>query len=435
MKLNAKICEKAQPRLKPYKLSDGAGLILEVMPNGSKLWRCRYRFGGGEKSLSLGAYPTVSLKDARLANLKAKQDVRNNIDPSAIKQKAKRRAVLNAKNTFEAVGREWHDRKKDQWEKRHGQNILSRLERDVFPMIGNTPIADLEAPDIAAVVKKIEERGAGEMASRALQNCGQIIRYAVQTGRAKYDATSGLKGFLKKRPKNHYGAIKVSELPVLVHKIRTNECRLFKQTRIALELMMLTFVRTSELINAKWDEFDLDARRWIIPAARMKTRIEHIVPLATQTIGLLKELSEISGKREHVFPSIPRPRQPMSNATLLRALSRMGYHKTMTGHGFRAVAMEGIQEKLGYDFSVVDRQLAHQRKGAVNQAYDRGQFLEKRHEMMQEWADYIDRVATHEEARLRAIGTSKPGQKILALVPKNAADQTSQLRRRAGKSL
>ncbi len=417
MKLNVKTCDNAQPRSKSYKLSDGGGLILEVMPSGSKLWRSRYRFSGVEKVLSLGAYPAVSLRDARVTNANFKKDVRNGIDPSAVRQKAKRHAILNAQNTFEAIGTEWHARNKEGWEKRHGENIISRLKRDVFPLIGSTPIADLEAPDIAAVVKRIEDRGAGEMASRALQNCGQIIRYAVQTGRAKYDVTSGLKGFLKRRAKKHYGSIKVDELPALVTKIRRNDGRLFKQTRIALELMMLTFVRTSELINARWDEFNIEQRRWTIPAARMKMRIEHVVPLASQTVALLEELHKISGKREHVFPSIPRPRQPMSNATLLRALARMGYHKIMTGHGFRALAMGAIQEKLNYDFSVVDRQLAHQRKGAINQAYDRAEFLDKRHEMMQAWADYIDKVAEDEIKRSRIAELSaKHGKGRLKLV-------------------
>lgn len=385
-------CNNAKPQAKPYKLSDGQGLTLEVMPNGSKLWRQRYRFSGKEKAYSLGPYPALSLKDARHKSSLLKFDIRNGIDPSEVKKKEKRNAILNAKNTFEALALEWHDRHGKTLDKKHASNIISRLKRDIFPVIGSTPIADLEAPDIAAVIKKIEDRGAGEMARRALQNCAQVIRYAVQTGRAKYDVTSGLKGFLKPRVKTHYGTIKLAELPNLVSKIKRNDARLFKQTRIALELMLLTFVRTSELINAKWSEFDFDTNLWTIPAERMKMRQEHVVPMSDQVIALLADLDEVSGHREYLFPSIPRPNKPMSNATLLSALEKLGYHKTMTGHGFRALAATALQEKLDVPYDIIDRQLAHRPKGKVEQAYNRAQFLEKRVVMMQQWADYIDQI-------------------------------------------
>jgi len=391
--LTVKHCDNAWPKEKPWKLSDGRGLYLEVMPSGSKLWRIKYNYGGKEKRYAFGSYPSTSLSQARAVREEIKQKLQDNIDPSAEKQEQKRLATLNAKNTFEAVATEWHQRNYDTWDKRHAEDLIYRMRKDLFPAIGNVPISQLKAVDVVAALRKIEDRGAGEMARRALQMTGQVMRYAVQTGRASTNFTPDLKGCLKRYKKKHYASLDIDKLPELVKRIRKNEARLYKQTSIALQLMMLTFVRTSELINAKWEEVDLDNKIWIIPEHRMKMRQEHMVPLCSQVCELLADLKNISGKREHLFPSIPRPQKTMSNATLLRALEKLGYHKVMTGHGFRALAMGAIKEKLGYQHEVIDRQLAHLPKSKVDRAYDRSKFLPQRTKMMQDWGDYIDKIA------------------------------------------
>lgn len=392
MTLSHKTIENLQPCFRLYRKTDADGLAIVVYPTGKKTWQFRYKYAKKSKTLCFGAFPDVGLSDARVKAAQARLDIKNDIDPAEAKKTAKRLAIMNAENTFAALATEWHERYKETWNKKHAENIIARLKRDAFPLIGSTPIADLRAVDFSSVVRIIEDRGALETARRVLQSCSQIMRYAVQTGRAEIDYTTGLRGMLKHQTPKHYASIKVNQLPDLVCKIRHNDTRLFKQTRNALEMMLLTFVRTSELINARWVEFDLQNGMWVIPAERMKMRKEHQVPLSRQVIRLLMDQMAISGNREHVFPGIPHPRKPMSNATLLRALDRMGYKKIMTGHGFRALAATALQENLNYDYKYVDRQLAHQHKSRVRQAYDRTEFLDKRKKMMQDWADYIDRI-------------------------------------------
>jgi integrase len=243
-------------------------------------------------------------------------------------------------------------------------------------------------------LQKIEKRGAHEMSRRAMQYCSQIFRYAIVTGRAERNPTADLKGALKPVKHGHFAALDVKDLPEFLQAIESHEVRLFIQTRLAIRLMMLTFVRTGELIKAKWDEFDLDTGEWNIPAERMKMRRPHIVPLSKQAIVVLRELQKLSGNRDYVFASAAKPRQHMSNNTILKALERIGYKGRMTGHGFRALAMSTIKENLGYRHEVVDRQLAHAHANKVDAAYDRAKFLPERRKMMQEWADYLDDVAS-----------------------------------------
>ncbi len=387
-------CRNAKIAAKPYKLADGGGLYLLVMPNGSKYWRLKYRYLGKPKYLALGVYPILSLADAREARDKAKRQLASGIDPSFAKKDDKRRALLGAENSFEAMAREWHANRSDGWTKRYGDNVLHRLETDMFPHVGPRPVAEISAPELLDALRQIEKRGALEIAHRALQVCGQIFRYAIATGRAARNPAADLQGALKPFKKTHYAALEAKDLPDFLRAMDTNDARLYLQTRVAMRLMLLTFVRTSELINAVWVEFDLDAAQWVIPAERMKMRSPHIVPLSRQVIAILKEQKMLTGRWPCVFPNQADPKKCMSNNTILKALERMGYKGRMTGHGFRALAMSTIKEKLGYRHEVIDRQLAHAPRSKVDAAYDRAMFLAERRTMMQDWADYLDALAS-----------------------------------------
>lgn len=390
MKLTDLKIRQSQPKDKAYKITDGGGLFLQVNSNGTKYWRLKYRIMDKEKLLALGTYPAVSLAQAREKREEAKKTINQGIDPIEQKRAVKRDRVIKANNTMELIAREWHTRHYDQWSQRHADNILHRLEMDIFPVLGKLPIHAITPPILLEALQKIEDRGANEIARRALQVSGQVFRYAVVTGRAERDVSVDLKGALKKYKKSHYAAIDGQEIPALLKAIDENRPRLYRQTILAVKLLMLTFVRTSELIEATWSEFDFDKAEWHIPAERMKMRLPHVVPLSQQVITMLQELQEMNGKREFILPSLINPRKHMSNGTILGALKRLGYHKRMTGHGFRALAMSTIKEELGYRHEVVDRQLAHVPANQVDRAYDRAKFLPERRIMMQKWADYID---------------------------------------------
>jgi integrase len=387
-------CRTFKPTGKPCKLTDAHGLYLHVMPNGKKYWRLKYRYSGKEKVLALGVYPEVSLAEAREKRQKARKLLESGADPSFAKQDEKRVAAQNAGNTFEMVAREWHERQKARWTLRHARDILHRLEMDVFPDLGKRPIADITAPHVLDVLRQIEKRGAHEIAKRAMQTSGQVFRYAIVTGRAERNPAADLKGALEPVKHGHFAALGADELPAFLQVLAKNDARLYVQTRFAIQLMMLTFVRTSELIGVRWTEFDLENSQWVIPAERMKMRKPHIVPLSKQAVAILEELKKLTGQWEWVFPNKPRPRKHMSNNTILVALKRLGYKGRMTGHGFRALAMSTIKEKLGYRHEVVDRQLAHAPRNKIDAAYDRAAFLDDRRKMMQEWADYLDAAAS-----------------------------------------
>ena len=391
-------CRAAKPRDKSYKLFDGDGLYLLVTSAGKKTWKLKYRIWGKEKKLSFGAYPYVSLIDAREQKKTAKENLEKGLDPSEIKREQKRQEKYNAEQTFEVVAREWQTKHYDTWSERHAKAILYSLEKEAFPEIGNIPVSKLTGAQVYDCVTKIEDRGAYEMTRRVLQRIGQVMRYAVVTERAERDITLDLKGTLKKFERGHYASIEVEDLPKLVKDIYENDTRIFKQTILAIRFMLLTFVRTKELLQATWEQFDFENAVWKIPGDRMKkvrglnpkTRRPHIVPLSRQAIEILMQLQEKNGKREYVFPSIPYPKKPMSNATILSGLDALGYKGIMTGHGFRSLAMSTLKENLGYRHEVVDRQLAHKPKNKVDQAYDRAKFISQRTKMMQDWADHID---------------------------------------------
>jgi integrase len=384
---------------KQYRLADSGGMYLEVRPNGGRYWRLKYRFAGKEKALTLGAYPEVSLKEARAKRDAAKKQIADGIDPSMAKQAAKRSLRLNAENSFEAITREWHAKYAPTWSEGHGARILRRLEVDAFPWIGGKPPADLVPPDVLGVLQRVEKRGALETAHRLRENISQVLRYAVATGRAARDITVDLRGALPPVQKRHFAAltdpVKVAELLRAIDGYSGT-----LPVSCALRLAPLLFQRPGELRNATWVEFDLDKAVWEIPAARMKrTKLgkaegnAHIVPLPTQAIEILRELQPLTDSGNFLFPSVRTMDRPMSENTVNAALRRLGYDtETMTGHGFRAMARTILDEVLEVPAVIIEAQLAHAVKDPLGRAYNRTAHLPQRREMMQRWANYLDEL-------------------------------------------
>ena len=384
-------CRNAKPSEKAYKLFDGGGLYLEITSQGSKLWRLKYRsIDGKEKRASFGPYPLISLKEAREKRDDAKRLIANNKDPVQDKRQKREKAIEEGNNTFEKIAREWHKLHEAEWKPEHSQTILNRLERDVFPVIGKMPIRTLTHKNLLDLAKSIQQRGANELAKRVIQMSRHIFQYAIITGRADRNLAEDLRGLIRAKPKKHFASLDIKELPEFLGALYTNEARLMPLTHLAVQFMMLTFVRTGEMIKAEWSEFDFDEKMWLIPAKRMKMNKDHLVPLSDQTLDILHRVRDLHTNQKYVFPSRENPRNHMSNNTILMALRRMGYAGQMTGHGFRSLAMSVIMERLGYRHEVPDRQLAHSKRGDVNKAYDRAMFLDERKVMMQDWADYLD---------------------------------------------
>jgi integrase len=390
-RLTAKEVENAKPQDKPVKLSDGLGMYLEIAPTGAKYWRLKYRYAGKEKRLALGVYPEVGLKEARRKRDEARKRLVDGQDPGEARKAEKRARLLAAENSLEAVAREWYGKQAHTWVKTHAKDVLRRLEGNIFPALGHRPIGEIDAPELLATVRKIESRGAFDLAHRVLAVCGQVFRYGIATGRCTRDIAADLRGALTPHKKKHQAAVRPEELPALLRKIDTYDTDTGDTlTRLALQLMAATFVRTSELIGAKWAEFDLDAAVWAIPAERMKMKTEHLVPLSRQALAILEEIRPIAGRSAFVFPGRNRDK-PISNNTMLFALYRMGYKGKMTGHGFRAVAST-IMNESGFRPDVIERQLAHCERNEVRGAYNRAEYLHERRQLMQWWADYLDGV-------------------------------------------
>ncbi len=373
---------------KLLKLADGGGLYLWIYADGRKYWRLRYWLAGKEKSLSLGVYPAISLKEARKRRDAERRHLENKLDPAAERRAEKLRRHLSASNSFEAVAREWHAKFRSAWTPDHAASLLRRLELNIFPVIGRRPISEIDPLELLATVRPIENRGAYDLAHRVLQVCGKVFRYGVLTGRCPRDIAADLRGALAPAPKQHQPAVRPEELPELLRAIAKYEEIGDRQTRLALELMALTFTRTSEMIGALRVEFDLDAAMWSIPAERMKMKAPHLVPLSRQAIAIVRELIALGGDSALLFPGRNRNR-PISNNTMLFALYRLGYKGRMTGHGFRAVASTILNEQ-GYRSDVIERQLAHTERDEVRGAYNRAEYMPERTTMMQQWADHLD---------------------------------------------
>ena len=379
---------KARPTAKPYKLTDSGGLYLTVMPTGGKLWRWKYRFEGIEKLMALGGYPEVPLALARERHAEGRRLLASGVDPMARRKAVKVAAQEQSGTSFAAIAGFWMEHWKEDKTVRHVESTRRRLETNVFPTLGVLQIAEIQAPDVVAMVRTVEARGARDVAKRALETTGQIFRYAIAHGYSTRNPATEIKprDVLKPTQKENYARLDAKDLPALLRQIEVYQGT--HVTRLAIKLIALTFVRTSELIGARWSEFDFEHRRWNIPAERMKMRTPHIVPLSNQAIEVLQTLHTITGDGELLFPGDRNPKKQMSNNTILKALERMGYKGRMTGHGFRGIASTILHEH-GYDHSHIELQLAHSPRNAVSAAYNHALYLKPRTRMMQEWADCL----------------------------------------------
>ncbi len=380
---------KAKASDKAYRMSDGNGLYLWLTPAGGKLWRWAYDYSGKEKLMTFGRYPDVPLALARERHGAARKLLATGIDPMAQRKAEKTAQMATSANSFQSVASLWMEHWQDGKSPRHVAYVKRRMDTDILPCLGARPIAEIEAPELVAMTKVIEQRGARDIAKRALETTGQVFRYAIAHGHTRRNPASEIRpsDILKTTRRVNYARVDAKELSALLKAIEVY--RGTPITRMAIKLIALTFVRTSELIGAKWSEFDMEAARWNIPAERMKMRTPHIVPLSAQTIEVLEMLRTLTGASEWLFPGDRSAAKPMSNNTILKALERMGYKGRMTGHGFRGLASTILHEK-GYGHEHIELQLAHAPRNSVSAAYNHALYLEPRTKMMQEWADFLE---------------------------------------------
>jgi len=396
MPLTDTAIKQAKPRDEDYWLTDEKGLRLLVKTTGSKYWRLKYRFQGKQKTLAVGVYPSVSLKSAREKIFEARRLLDQGFDPSQEKQKERRQVEHNHQNLFAVVAREWWEHQKGTWTENHANRIWGRMVTDVIPYIGDRPIYDVQSHEIISIIRKIEARDALDVAQRVLQDIGRIGSYAVATDRMKTNPARELSGILKSRKQEHRPSLPREQLRGFLQDLDKYDEKGRLLTKLAIQLLILTFVRSGELRGARWEEFDLEEKLWRIPGYRMKMKTEHLVPLASQTIVKLKELKSISGQYELLFPSERSRNDCMSDGTLRLAIYRLGYDGKTLGktkcvpHGFRATASSILNEK-GFNPDAIERQLAHMERNGVRAAYTHhARYLEERHTMMQWWGDYLD---------------------------------------------
>lgn len=382
----------ARPEAKQYKLSAGKGLYLIVAPNGGKWWRVRYRFDGKQKELSAGTYPDVTLKAASIKRDDIRRMVADGLDPLYERKIDKLSKRSNSENSFESVTREWHQKLKANWSKDHAERTITRFEKDVFPWIGSREANQVNAPELLAVLRRVESRGALDTAHRIHQQTSQVFRYAIATGRAERDPASDLKGALPPvRVKHHSSITEPQQVGGLMRSLQNYSGSFV--TGCALRLAPLVFVRPGELRQAEWKEFDLDNAEWRIPGNKMKMGVLHIIPLSKQALAILNDLKPLTGSGKYLFPSNRTKTRPMSDNTLNAALRRLGYTKEeMTAHGFRSMASTILNEQ-GWNTDAIERQLAHSEKNGVRAAYNYAEYLPERKSMMQSWADYLDGLA------------------------------------------
>lgn len=391
MALTAMQTKNTKPTDKPIKLSDGGGLFLLVQPNGAKYWRLAYRFAGKQKTLAVGVYPDVSLLDARERRTSARKLLSDGIDPGENRKATKAAGITRAANSFEVIAREWHGKYSINWAATHSSKIIRRLELEIFPWLGGQPIAEITAPELLTCIRRIEARGVLETAHRTLQNCGQVFRYAIQTGRAERNPAGDLRGALPPVNKNtHFAAVtEPKQVAELLRMIDGYQGSMIVAS--ALKLAPLVFVRPGELRTAEWEDIDLDAAEWRYTVT--KTKQDHIVPLASQAIAILREIQPLTGDGRYVFPGAHTNGRPMSDNAILAAMRRMGIGKDeMSGHGFRAIARTIMDEVLGFRVDIIEHQLAHAVKDPNGRAYNRTSHLPERRKMMQKWADYLDKL-------------------------------------------
>lgn len=398
MKLTDMACKGAKPESRDYKLRDGKGLYLLVMKAGGRSWRYDYKLKTGDRTYKngtyvYGLYPETSLAEARALHAETHKLVSQGIDPNGHKRKQERLERENRALTFANVTTEWLEKRRGEIKTRTVADIEKRLNIDVIPEIGNIPMQDLTAPTLLAMIKKIEGRGAYEMANRARQYTSQIFRYAIANGKAERDFTLDIGDALAVHRTQHQPALEPKDIPEFLTALERNEARLYPQTRLALKMLMLTFVRPIELAAAEWSDFDFQDKRWIIPSEKMKMGFDHIVPLASQTLNILRQMRQLNGNRQYVFAKQTNPKDHMSRDTLSKAIRALGFQDRHTAHGFRALARTAIREKLNYDSEYIERQLAHAPNTSLGRAYDRTHFIEQRTTMMQAWGDFLDAIA------------------------------------------
>lgn len=390
MALTDTAIRNAKPGAKPAKMFDERGLFLMVTPSGGKWWRFRYKFDGKEKLLSLGVYPDIGLKDARERREEARKLLADGIDPGENRKAQKMARVERSANSFEVIAREWHGKFSPGWAATHSNKIIRRLETEIFPWLGGRPIADITAPELLTCIRRIEARGILETAHRTLQHCGQVFRYAIQTGRAERDPSADLRGAIPPAKGGHFAS--VTEPKKVAELLRVLDG--YQGTLVvtsALRLAPLVFVRPGELRKAEWADIDLDAAEWRYTVS--KTGTPHIVPLATQAVAILRELHALTGHGRYVFPGERSHDRTMSDNAILAAMRRMGIGKDeMSGHGFRAMARTILDEVLGVRPDLIEHQLAHAVKDPLGRAYNRTAHLPERRKMMQQWADYLDKL-------------------------------------------
>ncbi|TRL72343.1 tyrosine-type recombinase/integrase [Citrobacter youngae] len=395
MMLNARKVEAAKGKEKSYKLADGGGLYLQVEPNGSRYWRMKYRFAGKEKRLSFGVYPAVSLADARQKREDAKKLLAAGNDPGEVK-KAKKLALTSATeivNPFKEVALEWHKMKSPKWSEGYASDILEAFEKDIFPHIGQRPIADIKPLELLEVLRLIEARGAMEKAKKVRQRCGEVFRYAIVTGRAIYNPAPDLASAMQGHEAAHYPFLKATELPEFFTAL--NAYTGSPIVVLGAHLLILTGLRTGELRAAEWCEIDFDNALWEIPKERMKMRRAHLVPLSKQALALLETLKELTGNYPLMFPGRNDPSKFMSEASINQVFKRIGYAGRVTGHGFRHTMSTILHEK-GFNSAWIETQLAPLDKNSIRGIYNHAQYLEGRREMMQWYANYLSElVGTH----------------------------------------
>ncbi len=386
MKLNARQVETVKPKEKSYKLTDGGGLYLEVSASGAKYWRMKYRYGGKEKRIAFGVYPHVSLADARQKREAAKKLLASGTDPGETKKAEKLAQKIAMENSFELMAREWHKNKADRWSLRYREEIIDTFEKDIFPFIGRRPIADIKPMELLETLKRMEKRGALEKMRKVRQRCGEVFRYAIITGRAEYNPAPDLASALSTPKKQHYPFLSAEEMPYFIRDLEGYTGSII--TKNAAKILMLTGVRTKEMRFATWQEIDLESGLWEIPAERMKMRRPHIVPLSTHVIALFKQLLPITGHYPYIFIGRNDRKKPISKETVNQVIELLGYKGRATGHGFRHT-MSTILHEQGYDSAWIELQLAHVDKNSIRGTYNHAQYLEKRRDMLQWYADQI----------------------------------------------
>lgn len=378
---------RSKPLDKPYTLNDGNGLSLLIEPNGSKGWRFRYRFDGKPKMLSLGTYPLTSLTEARQKRDEAKKLVAAGINPSDVRKRDKQDRQNEISNTFEAIAREWYEKRIDRWSASYSEEMLKTFEADVFPYIGGRPIADIKPMELMGVLSRLDERGATEKLRKVRQRCGEVWRYAIVTGRAEYNPAPDLVSAFSPHKKEHYAFLKTEELPEFFRTLSTYSGSIV--VKLAMRLQVLTGLRPGELRQGEWSEIDFDKRIWEVPPARMKKRRPHCVPLSDQAISILEQLKPVTGQYLYIFPGRIHHSKPISEMAMNVLIRRIGYAGRVTGHGFRHT-MSTILHEQGYNTAWIETQLAHVDKNSIRGTYNHAQYLDGRREMLQWYADYME---------------------------------------------